>query len=82
MLNCKLGVKKVFRLTYEEQKPIKAIFDQDGGSKIVTRPRLLLDALKHFQSNAEEITMSVSSEHLELCSYVDENKSLSLSLDS
>eukprot|EP01097_Dermamoeba_algensis_P012152 TRINITY_DN997_c0_g1_i2.p1 TRINITY_DN997_c0_g1~~TRINITY_DN997_c0_g1_i2.p1 ORF type:complete len:434 (-),score=102.74 TRINITY_DN997_c0_g1_i2:1587-2888(-) len=74
-LNCKLGVKKVYRLTYGDGDGLQALYNKEAcPNKIVARASLLIESFNNFHKHVEEITMTISKRSLTLKSYFDDNK--------
>ncbi|KAL6066506.1 Cell cycle checkpoint control protein rad9b [Balamuthia mandrillaris] len=74
-LLCKLGIKKTFKLAFEESETIQAVYSKENcPNKIVSRPRLLLDVVGNFHSNLDEISFIVYEKHLVVKSYVGQEK--------
>ena len=71
---CKHGIKKVYKLAFEESQIIQAIYNKNYPSKIVSRPRLLLEAINNFHSILEEVTLTVQRNQVKIKSYIDESR--------
>jgi len=58
-LHCHRGVVKQYRIPFDdESEALEARYDTTGASRIVVRPRVLLDALANFrQTSADELTL-------------------------
>mmetsp|Transcript_7855 Transcript_7855/g.33048 ORF Transcript_7855/g.33048 Transcript_7855/m.33048 type:complete len:390 (-) Transcript_7855:283-1452(-) len=75
-ISCKLGIKKVYKLAFEDIGDIAAKYSiDDCPSKISCRARLFTEALQHnFHSSLERITLVVERQKLMIKSY-DESES-------
>ncbi|PRP79100.1 cell cycle checkpoint control protein RAD9B-like [Planoprotostelium fungivorum] len=72
-LHCKHGVKKLYKLTYEEIQPVSAVYDKDScPNRLVCVPRKLLEAVSNFHSSVEEITLSTGKTHLRFRSHSED----------
>jgi len=45
---CKFGVKKVFKLTYEDCEPIQAVYDKEDKNKIVAKTKKFIRRITKF----------------------------------
>ena len=72
-ISCKLGIKKVYKLTFEDIGDIAAKYSvEDCPNKISCRARLLTEALQHnFHSSLERITLVVHKHRLKIKSFDD-----------
>jgi len=75
---CKLGIKKLYKLTYEETEMIQAVFNKDNcPHQLLSKSRLLQDAIVNFSNNIEEITLVAQKSGIKLKSYIDDPKAIS-----
>jgi cell cycle checkpoint control protein RAD9A len=75
-LLCKHGIKKTYRLTFEECDPVQAVYSrEDALNRIVTAPKKLSDCIANFASSLEEVTLVVSKDSMKVKSHVDDSKS-------
>jgi len=74
-LNCKLGIKKIYRLTYEESEALQAVYSHDTPNLLVSRPRMLLDAANNFHNSLDEITLITQKGQVKLKSFMEDARS-------
>jgi len=71
-MNCKLGVKKTYRLDIEECEPMQAVYSKEQcPNKIVVQAQILSMSLNSFPAKLEEITLVLERDHVRLKSYMD-----------
>eukprot|EP01114_Cavostelium_apophysatum_P005130 TRINITY_DN1579_c0_g2_i1.p1 TRINITY_DN1579_c0_g2~~TRINITY_DN1579_c0_g2_i1.p1 ORF type:complete len:409 (-),score=121.41 TRINITY_DN1579_c0_g2_i1:201-1427(-) len=74
-LLCKRGIKKVYRLSYEDADALQAVYSKDAQpNRMVTIPKKLLDCLNNFHGNLEEVTLSVAQDSVHFKSHVEDSK--------
>jgi len=74
-LQCKMGIKKTYRLTFEECEALQAVYSKETcPNKLVSRPRLLIDIVNNFHSNLDEISFVVTEKMFKVKSYIDDEK--------
>jgi len=72
-LICKHGIRKVYKLTYEVIEPIQALYNKDNAvNSMIFAPRKLMECVGNFQTQVEEISLSVSKDSILLQSFADE----------
>lgn len=74
-LLCNLGIKKTYRLTFEECEALQAVYSKDNcPNKITSRPRLLIDVVQNFHSGLDEISFQITEKMFKVKSFIDEDK--------
>lgn len=57
-MNCKLGVKKTFKLNIEDSNPISASYSkEDAAHRLIVRPKLMEDCVANFAANVTEVAV-------------------------
>ena len=69
---CKFGVKKQCKITYEQGDDTAVKFSTAVPNMIVTRPRIFLDAVQHLHGSIQEISLHGHSDRLVISSVIDE----------
>lgn len=71
---CRHGIVKTHNLTFIECESLNAIFNSDNcENSLISPSKMLCDAVIHFQSNQEEVTLVVSSEKISFKNYIEES---------
>ena len=73
--DCKFGVRKHFRVTFEETEDMVARFSTELPNMIISRPRLLLDAVTNFHPHVEEVTLVATEKDFRLRSHIPDETS-------
>eukprot|EP01117_Protostelium_nocturnum_P007818 TRINITY_DN2799_c0_g1_i1.p1 TRINITY_DN2799_c0_g1~~TRINITY_DN2799_c0_g1_i1.p1 ORF type:complete len:328 (-),score=115.08 TRINITY_DN2799_c0_g1_i1:46-1029(-) len=77
-LLCKHGIKKLYKLTYDEMEPIKAVYEKENAiNKMIFSPKKLLECVSNFYNKVEHITFMASKEGILLKSFVEDTSSTS-----
>jgi hypothetical protein len=70
------GIKKVYKLAFEEVEPVQAVYSRDNcPNKIVSPPKKFIDCYNNFHAHLDEISLVVTKDGLKVKSYVDDAKS-------
>lgn len=57
-MNCKLGVKKTFKLNIEDSNPITASYSkEESPHRLIVRPKLMEDCVANFAANVSEVAV-------------------------
>lgn len=60
-MNCRLGVKKTFKLSMDDSNPISATYNKDEAiHRLIVRPKLLEDCVSNFASSVSEMSVKFS----------------------
>jgi len=74
-LICKRGIKKLYKLVFEECEALQAIYSKDNlPNKIIVIPRKILDAINNFHTSIEEISLIVMKDTIKWKTYIDDTK--------
>lgn len=72
---CKLGIKRIYKLFFEDVVSLQALYARTYPNKLVFKPGPMLESLQNnFQPNLEEITLKVTREFVRISSYIDPNR--------
>ena len=74
-LQCKLGIKKTYKLAYEVPNSLKPVCDKNkcANKIVITQTRSLDESIKNnFHSSVEEISFIVTENYLRVKSYIDD----------
>jgi cell cycle checkpoint control protein RAD9A len=70
-----IGIKKIYKLQFEECDPLQAIYSKENCfNKIIAPPKKLMDSLANFHPGLDEISLIVAKDTLKFRSYVEESK--------
>ncbi|XP_023441676.1 cell cycle checkpoint control protein RAD9B isoform X2 [Dasypus novemcinctus] len=80
---CRHGIRRTHYLCFQESQPLQVIFEKSTCSNILMiQPRVLAEAIVHFTSNQEEVTLAVTSLNVCLKSSNEESMDLTSSVYS
>lgn len=74
-ISCKLGIKRIYKLFFEDVPSLQALYARTYPNKLVFKPGPMLESLQNnFQPTLEEITLKVTREFVRISSYIDPNR--------
>ncbi|PRP73962.1 RAD9 like protein [Planoprotostelium fungivorum] len=72
-LTCKHGIRKVYKLTYEEVDPVLALYNKDEATNTMQfHSKKMLEAVSNFQNSNTEISLFVAKNAITLQSHSEE----------
>ncbi|XP_077015944.1 cell cycle checkpoint control protein RAD9B isoform X3 [Tamandua tetradactyla] len=80
---CRHGIRRTHNVCFQESQPLQVIFDKNTCSNtLMIQPRVLAEAIVHFTSNQEEVTLAVTPLNVCLKSWKEESMDLTNSVYS
>ncbi|XP_062943801.1 cell cycle checkpoint control protein RAD9B [Cynocephalus volans] len=80
---CRHGIKRTHNVFFQESQPLQVIFEKNMcANTLVIQPRLLAEAIAHFTSSQEEVTLAVTPLNFCLKSSNEESMDLTNSVHS
>ncbi|GAM23725.1 hypothetical protein SAMD00019534_069000 [Acytostelium subglobosum LB1] len=72
-LLCNKGIRKAYKLNYEELDMLNPVLNDDYDVRMTIKPKILLDALSHFTTNIEEISLVLGDDVIIFKTYIGED---------